>query len=132
MTGRSIFRLIGGTVAGLVAWFAVVTVLNLGLRHSWPAYAAVEKAMTFTLSMMLARLGESALSSLASGAVAALVARDRKAALFSGLVLLAMFLPVHYSLWHKFPVWYHLTFLVSLVVLSAFGALFSKQRKLPA
>jgi len=28
---------------------------------------------------------------------------------------------VHYSIWDKFPIWYHLTFLVSLPLLSAIG-----------
>jgi hypothetical protein len=114
-------RLIGGTVAGVVAWFAIVTSLNLGLRYGWHDYAAVEKAMTFTVPMMIARLGESGLSSLLSGAIAATVARDRRAALFSGLIWAVLFLPVHYSLWSRFPVWYHLTFLSSLVVLSLMG-----------
>ena len=131
MTGRHILRLIGGTVAGVIVWFVVVTILNLGLRHGWHAYATVEKAMTFTLPMMVARLSESAISSLAGGAAAAAVARDRRAALFAGLVLLLMFLPVHYSLWPRFPVWYHLTFLVSLVALSVAGGTFTTARRLP-
>jgi len=32
-------------------------------------------------------------------------------------VLLIMFLPIHYTIWDKFPIWYHLYFLSSLVVL---------------
>jgi hypothetical protein len=107
-------------VAGLVAWIALVTVINLGLRHGWPAYAAVEKAMTFTLAMMAARLLESFVSSLASGWVAAKIG-GRLAALVTGLMLLLMFAPVHYNIWHVFPVWYHLTFLVSLLALSVLG-----------
>ena len=39
-----------------------------------------------------------------------------------GIMLLAMFIPVHYGLWDKFPVWYHLTFLVSLLPLTLVGA----------
>jgi hypothetical protein len=37
------------------------------------------------------------------------------------LIILAMFLPVHVSIWSKFPVWYHLAFLVPLVPLVAAG-----------
>jgi hypothetical protein len=107
-------------VAGLVAWIVLVTAINLGLRHGWPAYAAVEKAMTFTLAMMAARLLESFASSLASGWVAAKIG-GRLAALVTGLMLLLMFAPVHYNIWHVFPAWYHLTFLTSLVVLSVAG-----------
>ena len=49
-------RTIGGAIAGVVVWTIAITFLNLGLRHGWADYAAVEKAMTFTLSMKLARL----------------------------------------------------------------------------
>lgn len=121
-------RLVGGTIAGIVAWVVIVTLLNFGLRYGWPEYHAVEKAMTFTLPMMVARLTESGVSSLLSGFIAAKIARDRKAALFSGVLLLIGFLPVHYSLWARFPAWYHLTFLSSLVILSVAGAQIVRQR----
>jgi hypothetical protein len=111
---------IAGVVAGLIAWAVLVTLLNLGLRHGWADYAAVEKAMAFTLPMMAARLAESAASSLVSGWVAARIG-GRIAALVAGLMLLLMFVPVHYQLWHVFPIWYHLTFLTSLPVLSVVG-----------
>jgi len=35
-----------------------------------------------------------------------------------GVILLAVFIPQHIRNWDKFPVWYHLTFLVSLVPLT--------------
>jgi hypothetical protein len=111
---------VAGVVAGLVVWTVLITLLNLGLRHGWPAYAAVEKVMAFTIPMMAARLAESAVSSLVSGWAAARVG-GRIAALVAGLMLLLMFVPVHYQLWHRFPVWYHLTFLISLPVLSVIG-----------
>jgi hypothetical protein len=44
-----------------------------------------------------------------------------------GCGLLFFFLPVHYSLWDKFPVWYHLFFLVTLAPAVLLGsALYSK------
>ncbi len=116
-----------GVVAGVVIWGVVVTVLNLGLRYGWPAYFAVEKAMTFTLPMMIARLTESGLSSLASGYAARRIARNNWSPLIAGIVLLAVFVPVHYSLWNRFPVWYHLTFLCSLVFLSVLGGMLSQK-----
>ena len=116
-------RLIGGTLAGIVAWIVIVTVINLLMRHGWQDYAAVEKAMRFTLPMMVARLAMSAASSLASGAVAAWLGRSERAALAAGVVLLLLFLPVHYRLWDHFPIWYHLTFLASLPLLSWAGGL---------
>jgi hypothetical protein len=121
-------RLIGGIIAGVVAWFIIVTVLDIGLRFGWPAYGAVEKAMAFTLPMMIARLSISAISSLLSGYVAATIEKGKWAALVAGIVLLVLFVPIHYGLWAKFPAWYHLTFLVSLPVLSLAGGRLMRPR----
>jgi hypothetical protein len=114
-------RLIGGVIAGVVAWIAILTILNLGLRHGWSDYAAVEKTMMFTLPMMAARLAISGISSLVGGFVAARIENGRRAPLISGAVLMLLFLPVHYNLWAMFPVWYHLTFLASLPLLGWAG-----------
>jgi hypothetical protein len=109
-------------VAGLVAWIAVVTVAGLIMRSSWPAYARVADAMTFTLPMMLARLSIGALATLAAGWVTAAIApRPMLVRLMPGLILLAAFIPQHIALWNNFPVWYHLTFLLSLVPLTYLG-----------
>jgi hypothetical protein len=111
-------RTIGGIVAGVVTWFVAVVALDFALRHAWPDYAAVEKAMTFTVPMMAARLTESGVGSILGGLVAALVSRERtQAPLWAGIVLLLPFLYYHYfTLWAKFPIWYHATFLTSLVL----------------
>ena len=50
-------------VTALIGWGAMATVLNVLLRLASPDYAAVEKAMSFTFWMMLARLGLSAVAS---------------------------------------------------------------------
>jgi hypothetical protein len=115
-------RRIGAIIAAIVAWMVVVSLINLALRHGWPAYASVEKAMDFTLAMMAARLGMSALSSLASGYVAAWIGRERYwAPLIAGLLLLLLFVPIHLQIWDRFPFWYHLTFLLSLPLVSWIG-----------
>jgi hypothetical protein len=119
--------MIGGAVAGIVIWVVVVTVLNLGLRYGWHDYAAVEKAMIFTFPMMAARLLESAVSSVVSGWAAAAIGRRLLSAKITGLVLFLLFLPLHYSIWNKFPAWYHLTFLTSLVVLSVVGGMLARK-----
>ena len=113
--------LICGVVVGLAVWVAVVSLLDRSMRYGWHDYAAVEKAMTFTFAMMIARLSESAISSLVSGYLAALVGRGGRAPLVAGVVLLLMFIPIHYSIWSHFPIWYHLTFLISLPLLSSLG-----------
>ena len=116
-------RTIGGIVAGIVAWVLLVTVLNWGLRAWLPGYAQVEHAMTFTLTMMVARLAIAAITSLAAGAlVRAIAPASRFAPWIAGLVLVAMFVPEHIHIWQKFPIWYHLTFLVTLAPLFALGA----------
>jgi len=111
-----------GVVAGLAVWIAVVAVAGLIMRSSWPAYASVADAMTFTLPMMLARLSIGALATLAAGWVtAALAPRPLLVRVIPGIILLAVFIPQHIALWHTFPIWYHLTFLLSLVPLTYLG-----------
>jgi len=111
-----------GVVAGLAVWIAVVAVAGLIMRSSWPAYASVADAMTFTLPMMLARLSIGALATLAAGWItAALAPRPLLVRVIPGIILLAVFIPQHIALWHTFPIWYHLTFLLSLVPLTYLG-----------
>ena len=117
------WRTIGGIVAGLVAWALVVTVLNFGLRLWLPGYAQVEHAMLFTFPMKIARLLMAAATSLVAGAVIRAVApASRWTPWIAGAVILALFLPSHVYLWPRFPVWYHLSFLVPLVPLVVLGA----------
>jgi hypothetical protein len=111
-----------GVIAGLVVWIAVTTVAGVIMRAAWPAYASVADAMTFTLPMMVARLSIGAVATVAAGWVAATIARRSSlATLLPGVVLLAGFIPQHITLWEKFPVWYHLTFLLSLIPLALLG-----------
>jgi hypothetical protein len=114
-------RNILGVIAGLAAWLLVATVAGLIMRNSWPEYAAVAEAMHFTLPMMIARLAIGALATLAAGFVTALITRSAVARLIPGVLLLIAFIPQHVMLWDKFPLWYHLTFLLSLVPLTYVG-----------
>jgi hypothetical protein len=124
MTEARMLRAIGGIAGGLFAWVLVATIGNRVLRAAWPGYAAVEVAMNFTLAMLLLRLLLGALSSLCAGFFAAWIARGNRVAItvLAGLLLVA-FIPVHYTLWERFPVWYHLTFLLSLVAVTVLGAM---------
>jgi len=116
------WRTIASIVAGLAAWAVVVTLLNFGLRAALPGYHAAEATLQFTMAMKIGRLTEAALSSIAAGVVVSLISPSRKwAPWLVGFIILAMFLPVHVSLWSKFPVWYHLAFLVPLAPLVALG-----------
>jgi hypothetical protein len=116
-------RTIGSVVGGLVAWGLVVTLLNFGLRAGIPGYHAAEATLQFTGAMKAGRLIEAAIASFAAGmAVRAIAPSSRAAPWATGVIILALFVPVHIQLWSKFPVWYHLTFLLSIVPLVVLGA----------
>ena len=117
------WRTVASIVAGLVGWAVIVTLLNFGLRAGLPGYHAAEATLQFNMAMKVGRLTEAALASLATGAVIGWIAPAKKwAPWVVGLLILTIFLPVHVSLWSKFPVWYHLAFLVPLAPLVALGA----------
>lgn len=116
-------RTIVAIIAGLMGWALVVTAIDWGLRLWLPGYARAEPAMAFTLGMKIARLAMAAVTSLATGAlVRAIAPASRPAPWIVGLVTVALFLPAHVHLWHRFPIWYHLTFLLTLAPLVALGA----------
>lgn len=115
-----------GVVAGLAVWVIVATVAGFIMRVSWPAYASVASAMSFTLPMMIARLSIGALATVAMGIVTAVITQSVTARLMTGVLMLVIFVPNHVMIWEKFPVWYHLTFLLSLVPLTYVGALLLK------
>ena len=116
-------RTVLSVVLGLVAWAVVVTLLNFGLRAAIPGYHAAETTLQFTGAMKAGRLLEAALTSLVAGWVVSLIDPSKKwGPWLVGLIVLAMFLPVHVKLWDRFPIWYHLAFLVPLVPLVLLGA----------
>ena len=122
-------RFILACLAGLLTWIVVVTVINRVLRLSLPNYTAAEQTLQFTLGMKWARLLMAIVTSVAAGAVTGWISRSsRWAPLIVGGVVLAMFVPVHISIWSKFPVWYHLTFLLTIVPAALAGALLSPHR----
>jgi hypothetical protein len=123
-------RTIGGAVAGAIAWMVLATAIGLLLGMAWPALAAASRAPTsLTLAMLAARLGVSFVASILSGAIATRIGRNDMAALASGVLLLLVWGPYHmFVIWHLFPVWYHLTFLLSLPLLAWLGARFAPLR----
>lgn len=122
-------RAVLAIIAGFVVWVAAVTLLNFGLRYGLPGYVEAEPVFGFTLAMLIARLVESALATISAGAVARLIApASRVTPWVLGVLLLALFIPVHLSLWTKFPIWYHLAFLLSLLPLTLLGAALVKRR----
>jgi len=123
------WRAVASVVAGIVAWGVIVTVLNFGLRATIPGYHAAEATLQFTISMKLGRLVEAALTSIATGVIVGMIAPEKKwPPLAAGLIILALFLPEHVKLWGRFPIWYHLSFLVPLVPLVALGGWLGRRK----
>ena len=88
-----------------------------------PNYARVEKAMNFTLPMLWARLVLGAACTVAAGAACTVVALQWALPTYVlALVVVLLFIPVHIGLWTRFPVWYPLLFLGSLVPSTLLGA----------
>ncbi len=122
-------KIIFGVLAGLVTWIVVASIGNRLLRVGIAGYTDVEATMAFTQPMLIARLVLGAVSSLVAGYVMAWTSGSSSAGtkVLAG-VLLLLFVPMHIALWTKFPAWYHLVFLASLVLLTFGGA---KLRVLP-
>jgi len=109
-------------IIAVITWFFVATILNWILRAVLPGYSAVEATMNFTLTMMVCRLILGLVSSLCAGFVCGAIARNRVAPKVAASLMVLLFLPVHYMLWAKFPIWYHLFFLITLAPTMLLGA----------
>ena len=89
--------------------------------------------MNFSAAMLAARLVVGVVASLAAGAACVAIAQSARAAIYIfALLLLALFVPVHVWLWAKFPLWYHIVFLGSLVPLVVLGARLPSPRGISA
>jgi hypothetical protein len=115
-------RAIGALIGALVIWLVVATIGHRLMCLVWPAYAAATPLLSFTLSMKLARLVLSTFCTLIAGAAASRLGSARWLPVALGCALVVLFLPEHYLIWSRLPVWYHLTFLGSLIPLAVLGA----------
>jgi hypothetical protein len=115
---RSVFA----GILGLVTWVVVVSLIDRVLRLTLTDYTSAEKTLQFTLTMKFARLLMAAAASLAAGAVAQYISRaNRWVPYIVGGIVLAMFVPVHFAIWTRLPVWYHMTFLLTIVPMVILG-----------
>ncbi|HEY3676110.1 MAG TPA: hypothetical protein VGK84_08980 [Candidatus Tumulicola sp.] len=127
------WRTLASIVAGLIIWTLIVTAIDLVLRAGMPGYLAAEPQLAFTLPMKIARLLEAAITSIATGfIVRAIAPASRYAAWMVGILILAVFIPAHVHIWSKLPVWYHLTFLITLAPLVAAGGFAYAKLRRPA
>jgi hypothetical protein len=73
--------------------------------------------------MMVMRLSVSAIALTGAAYIAATTLRENKRTPIAGaLVMLALFVPYHISIWNEYPAWYHLAFFVSIPVCAMLGA----------
>ena len=122
-------RTVLGVIAGVVVWLVVVTVIDRTMRTFWPDYAAVFAAMTFTLPMMIARLVESTVALIVATIVTIRIAPASRVAPWAFAILMfAPFAWYHLTMiWAKFPIWYHMYFLASLIVVPVLVKSLSKR-----
>jgi len=113
---------IGAVIAALVVWFVVATVVHRLMCVLWSAYAVATPLLSFTLPMKVARLALGAVCTLLAAAIAQRLSAARWVPMAVGCALVLLFVPGHYMIWHRLPVWYHLTFLCSLIPLALLGA----------
>ncbi len=119
---RTVLRNIATLVGAMVLWFILATIIHRIACAMWPAYAAATPSLTFTLPMMIFRLGLSTVCTLAVGAVLRRIGAANWMPVAFGCALILLFAPEHYRIWSRLPVWYHLTFLLSLIPLAVLGA----------
>jgi len=110
--GRNILAVI----AGIIVWIAFVMICGLAFRY-WPAYEAAAPQMQFDLAMKIARLGLSSTGLVIAALTVWWIRPSRAVELAFGIVLVLAFIPEHYRIWSKFPIWYHATFFASLILI---------------
>ncbi|MBA3599864.1 MAG: hypothetical protein H0W45_01290 [Acidobacteria bacterium] len=115
-------RIFLGVTVGFVVWSILWVGVDTILRAVWTSYDESVKAMTFSSSMLIVPLVLSAVVSIISGFVAALISRENsKSSLILGILLLIVGIFVQMSVWDKIPLWYHLTFLILLIPMTILG-----------
>ena len=111
-----------GVIVGFIVWSILWVGFDAVLRTVWTSYDESAKAMKFSSSMLLVPLILSAVVSLISGYVAALVAKENtKSPLILGVLLLIVGISVQIGVWDKIPLWYHLTFWILLIPMTILG-----------
>ena len=118
-----------GVIVGFIVWSILWVAVDAVLRAVWADYNKSVEAMNFTASMLIVPLVLSAVVSIISGYVAALIAKENaKSPLILGILLLIVGIMVQISVWDKIPLWYHLTFWILLVPMTIIGGRLRSER----
>ena len=131
-------RIILGAVVGFIVW----TCFLLGSDTVWMALspdgygkhqadfqAAVENKTPFTADMtvMLISIIRSAIFTLITGFIAALISKENfKSPLLLGVFLLMFGGFIHSLIWNNVPIWYHILILLPLIPLAILGGKLKK------
>ncbi len=114
-------RNILGVMAGYAAWSLLWLASNAAIVALMPG-SIDENGAIRSVGLLLALLGISIVLSVVSGWLTTLVASGTmRAALWTGILLLATGIPIQLASWELLPVWYHLTFLAFLVPATVVG-----------
>ena len=115
-------KIILGVIVGFVIWSILWVGVDAILRMVWTDYDESVKAMTFSSTMLIVPLILSAIVSIISGFIAALIAKENsKSPLILGILLLIVGIFVQISVWDKIPLWYNLAFWILLIPMTVLG-----------
>ncbi len=115
-------RIFLGVTVGFVVWSILWVGVDTILRAVWTSYDESVKAMNFSSSMLIVPLVLSAVVSIISGFVAALISKESsKSPLILGILLLIVGIFVQVNVWDKIPLWYNLAFWILLIPMTVLG-----------
>ncbi len=121
-------KIILGVIAGFFLWSILWVGVDAALRGMWAGYNESVEAMSFSPAMLIVPLILSAVCSIISGAVTALIANENSISpLILGVLLLIVGIFVQMGVWDKIPLWYHLAFWVLLIPMTVFGGKLIRQ-----
>jgi len=115
-------------VSAVLAYMGIGAIGLFMLLATWPGYAEASPGRTYTLPMLLARLGVALLSALAAGVAAGRISGLR-AAWVAGVVLVAAAGWIHLAqVWADYPLWYHAAYVLPILPMMAAAAWASARR----
>ena len=124
-------KIILGVVTGFIVWSILWVGVGAILRAVWTSYDESVKAMTFSSAMLSVPLILSAVVSIISGYVTALISKENtKSPLILGILLLIVGVFVQMGVWDKIPFWYHLTFWMLLIPMTLLGGKLKNSERL--
>ena len=109
-------------VSAVLAYMVVGAAGLFMLLAAWPGYVEAAIVKSYSLAMLLARLGVALMSALAAGVAAGRLSGLR-AAWVSGAILAAVGAWIHVmQVWADYPVWYHAAYVLPIAPVMAAAA----------